>query len=292
MLFKGSAVALATPFKENGEIDYTGLDRLVDFQIAHKTDAIVAMGTTGEASTTSDPEQIEAIARVVKAAGGKVPVIAGTGINHTAHAVGLSRDAEAVGADGLLLVTPYYNKATKQGLYNHFKTIAESVKIPVILYTVPSRTAVEIPVQMVKELAEIKNIVGIKDATGNLSYTTALIHAVPDDFAVYSGNDDVVVPLMSLGGKGVISVLANILPKETHEMTRACLEGDFRKGADLQIKLYPLIKALFTEVNPVPVKAAMEILGLPAGPLRLPLTKASTETYDLLKTRLNELGLL
>ncbi len=292
MLFTGSGVALVTPFKENGEIDFEGIDQLVDFHLAHKTDAIIAMGTTGEASTTTDLEQIEGIARVVKRAAGKIPVIAGTGINNTEHAVELSREAEKVGADALLLVTPYYNKATKRGLYEHYKTIAESVNIPSILYTVPGRTAVEIPVALVKELAEIKNIIGIKDATGNLSYTTAVKHAVPKEFAVYSGNDDVVVPLLSVGGQGVISVLANILPEETHNMVQYCLAGDFAAGAAIQIKLFPLIKALFHEVNPVPVKAAMQLLGMPSGDLRLPLSKAEPETVELLKKLLTELGYL
>lgn len=292
MLFQGSGVALVTPFTEQGEIDYPGFDKLIDFHLSHKTDAIISMGTTGEASTTSDPEHIEAIAYTVKKVAGKIPVIAGTGINHTDHAISLSRQAEAVGADGLLLVTPYYNKATKRGLYEHFKNIAESVNIPSILYNVPSRTAVDIPANLVKELAEIKNIVGIKDATGNLSYTISLRHELPKDFAIYSGNDDVVVPLMSVGGNGVISVLANVLPEETHNMVAACLNNDYETAAEIQTRLYPLIKAIFHEVNPVPVKAAMELLGLPGGGLRLPLTKAEPETYELLKKVLIDLGYL
>ncbi|HZJ69018.1 MAG TPA: 4-hydroxy-tetrahydrodipicolinate synthase [Candidatus Eisenbacteria bacterium] len=292
MLFTGSGVALVTPFLENGEVDYQGIDQLVDFHLANNTQAIIAMGTTGEASTTSDPEQINGISRVVKRVAGRIPVIAGTGINHTTHAIELSVEAEKVGADGLLLVTPYYNKATKRGLYEHYKLIAESVKIPSILYTVPSRTAVEIPVNMVKELSEIKNIVGIKDASGDLSYTAAVRHAVPKDFAIYSGNDDVVVPLMSLGGQGVISVIANILPVEIHQMTQACLAGDFSTAADIQIKLLPLIQALFKEVNPVPVKAALELLDLPGGGLRLPLTRAEVETVDNLRKCLIDLDYL
>ncbi|HHU52799.1 MAG TPA: 4-hydroxy-tetrahydrodipicolinate synthase [Clostridiaceae bacterium] len=292
MLFTGSGVAIVTPFNENGEIDYPSFDILVDFHLKNKTDAIIVMGTTGEASTTSDPEQIEAIDYVVKRVGGKIPVIAGTGINHTDHAVELSVEAEKTGADGLLIVTPYYNKATKRGLYEHFKTIANSVKIPLILYTVPSRTSVEIPVDLVKELAEIDNIAGIKDATGNLAYTAALKHAVPEDFAIYSGNDDVVVPLMSLGGHGVISVFANALPLEMHNMTQACLDGDFKTAGEMQVKFLPLIKAMFAEVNPVPIKSAMELLGLPAGGLRLPLTRASEATVELLRKELTALGYL
>ncbi len=292
MLFKGSGVALVTPFTENDEIDFEGVDRLVDFHLANKTDAIIVMGTTGEASTTSDPEQIECIAHVVNRVAGKIPVIGGTGINHTDHAVELSKEAENVGADGLLLVTPYYNKATKRGLYEHYKTIADSVKIPCILYTVPGRTAVEIPVSLVKELSEIKNIVGIKDATGNLSYTAAVKHAVPKDFAIYSGNDDVIVPVMSVGGHGVISVLANILPEETHNMAEYCLNGDYPSAAEWQVKLMPFINALFCEVNPVPVKAAMQLLGMPSGNLRLPLTKAEPATFDRLEKCLKDLGYL
>ncbi|HHT24404.1 MAG TPA: 4-hydroxy-tetrahydrodipicolinate synthase [Clostridiaceae bacterium] len=292
MLFTGSGVAIVTPFKENGEIDYPGFDKLVDFHLKNKTDAIIVMGTTGEASTASDPEQIEAISYVVKRVGGKIPVIAGTGINHTDHAVELSVEAEKTGADALLIVTPYYNKATKRGLYEHYKTIANNVKIPLILYTVPGRTAVEIPVDVVKELAEIDNIVGIKDATGNLAYTAAIKHAVPKDFAVYSGNDDVVVPLMSLGGNGVISVFANALPLEMHNMVQACLDGDFKTAGEMQVKYLPLIKAMFAEVNPVPIKSAMELLGLPAGGLRLPLTRASEATVELLRKELTALNLL
>ncbi|NLM18876.1 MAG: 4-hydroxy-tetrahydrodipicolinate synthase [Clostridiaceae bacterium] len=292
MVFTGSGVAIVTPFKENGEIDYPSFDILVDFHLKNKTDAIIVMGTTGEASTTSDLEQIEAIDYVVKRVGGKIPVIAGSGINHTDHAVELSVEAEKTGADALLIVTPYYNKATKRGLYEHFKTIANSVKIPLILYTVPSRTAVEIPVDLVKELAEIDNIAGIKDATGNLAYTAAIKHAVPKDFAVYSGNDDVVVPLMSLGGSGVISVFANALPLEMHNMVQACLDGDFKTAGEMQVKYLPLIKAMFAEVNPVPIKSAMELLGLPAGGLRLPLTRASEATVELLRKELTALNLL
>ena len=292
MLFTGSGVAIVTPFKENGEIDYPSFDILVDFHLKNKTDAIIVMGTTGEASTTSDQEQIEAIEYVVKRAGGKIPVIAGTGINHTDHSVELSVAAEKTGADALLVVTPYYNKATKRGLYEHYKTIAGSVKIPLILYTVPGRTAVEIPVDLVKELAEIDNIVGIKDATGNLAYTAAVKHAVPKDFAIYSGNDDVVVPLMSVGGNGVISVFANALPLEMHNMAQACLDGDFKTAGEMQVKYLPLIKAMFAEVNPVPIKSAMELLGLPAGGLRLPLTRASEATVELLRKELNALNLL
>ncbi|MGB4609855.1 MAG: 4-hydroxy-tetrahydrodipicolinate synthase [Saccharofermentanales bacterium] len=292
MLFTGSGVAIVTPFKENGEIDYPGFDKLVDFHLKNKTDAIIVMGTTGEASTASDPEQIAAIDYVVKRVGGKIPVIAGTGINHTDHAVELSIEAEKTGVDALLIVTPYYNKATKRGLYEHYKTIAGSVKIPLVLYTVPGRTAVEIPVDLVKELAEIDNIVGIKDATGNLAYTAALKHAVPEDFAIYSGNDDVVVPLMSVGGHGVISVFANALPLEMHNMVQACLDGDFKTAGEMQVKYLPLIKAMFAEVNPVPIKSAMELLGLPAGGLRLPLTRASEATVELLRKELTALNLL
>ena len=292
MLFTGSGVALITPFTKSDEIDFASIDQLVDFHLENKTDAIIVMGTTGEASTTSDPEQIACIAHVVKRVAGRIPVIGGTGINHTDHAVELSIEAEKVGADGLLLVTPYYNKATKRGLYEHYKTIAESVKIPAILYTVPGRTSVEIPVNLVKELSEIKNIVGIKDATGNLAYTAAVKHAVPKNFAIYSGNDDVIIPIMSIGGHGVISVLANVLPKETHDMAEYCLNGDFKSAAELQVKLTPFINALFREVNPVPVKAAMELMNLPSGNLRLPLTKAEPATFDLLEKCLKDLGYL
>lgn len=292
MLFQGSAVALVTPFLENGEIDYEGMRELVRFHLEHGTDAIVSMGTTGEVSTSRDDEHIEAIRVVVEEVAGRIPVIAGTAINDTRHSITLSRMAEDVGADGLLLVTPYYNKGTAYGLYEHFRQIAESVQIPSILYTVPGRTAVHLSVDLVRKLSEVPNIVGIKDATGNLSYTTAIRQATSPDFAIYSGNDDVIVPLMSVGGSGVISVLANALPQETHDMVAACLEGDYERARSIQLALYPFIEALFVEVNPVPIKAALNLLGLPSGGLRLPLSNASEATVDRLRQELQALGYL
>lgn len=293
MLFQGSAVALVTPFLENGEIDYEGMRELVRFHLEQGTDAIVSMGTTGEVSTSRDDEHIEAIRVVVEETDGRIPVIAGTAINDTRHSITLSRLAEGVGADGLLLVTPYYNKGTEYGLYEHFRRIAESVEIPSILYTVPGRTGVHLSVDLVRKLSEVPNIVGIKDATGNLSYTTALRQATdPDHFAIYSGNDDVIVPLMSVGGSGVISVLANALPRETHDMVAACLAGDYERARSIQLALYPFIEALFIEVNPVPIKAALNLLGLPSGSLRLPLSDASEATVDRLRHELQALGYL
>ena len=218
MLFRGSGVALVTPFLENGDVDFAGLEELINFHLENSTDAIIITGTTGEASTMSDEEQLEVIKKCVEVVDGKIPVIAGTGTNNTLASAEFSKLVSNSGVDGLLVVTPYYNKANRQGLYEHFKAIANASSVPVILYTVPGRTAVLIPVDLVVELAKIENIVGIKDATGDLAYTVALRSALPNDFAIYSGNDDVVVPLLSVGGDGVISVSANVCPQETHDM--------------------------------------------------------------------------
>ena len=243
MIFTGSAVAVITPFDENLDIDYEAFDKIIDFHLENKTDALVVCGTTGEAATMTEEERYDLIKYAVGKTQGKIPVIAGTGSNNSKTSAAFSkRVSEIAGLAGLLVVTPYYNKATKEGLYLHFKTIAESTKLPIILYTVPSRTNINLDLETVVRLAEIENIVGIKDATGDLSYTAGLLNSLPKDFAIYSGNDDVVVPLMSLGGQGVISVIANILPVEIHQMTQACLAGDFSTAADIQIKLEIIIE--------------------------------------------------
>ncbi|MDY6065957.1 MAG: 4-hydroxy-tetrahydrodipicolinate synthase [Finegoldia sp.] len=293
MLFEGSAVAIVTPFNEDETVDYDTYSKLIDFQLENETDAIVVCGTTGEAATMTEEERLKLIEFTAKKVNGKIPVIAGTGSNCTRTSVDFSKKVSQIeGVDGLLLVTPYYNKATKEGLYLHFKTIADAVDLPIILYNVPGRTRVNIPVETVKRLAEIDNIVGIKDATADLHYTAALKGVLPDDFAVYSGNDDVALPLLSLGGNGVISVLANILPKQTHQMCQSFIDGDIKGAAKIQEDLLPLIEALFVEVNPVPVKAAMSMMGMCENVLRLPLTKASEQTSKLIRQRLEELNLL
>lgn len=278
--FTGSGVAIVTPFNENG-IDFEKLGKLIDIQIANKTDAIVVVGTTGEASTMPDPEHLSAIEYTVKKVAGRVPVIAGTGSNDTKHAIALTKGAEDLGADGILSVTPYYNKANKQGVINHFKAIAEAVNIPIILYNVPSRTGMNFSIDVLKELAKIENIVALKEASGNISYTAQVAAEVPELY-LYSGNDDMIVPIMSLGGKGVISVVANILPEETHNICELYEKGDVAASRKLQLDLLELINTLFIEVNPVPVKTAMNILGYNVGNLRLPLGEMDEGNYNKL----------
>ena len=282
-LFRGSAVALVTPFNEDGSVNFEELERLIEFQIENKTDALVICGTTGEASTMTDEEQVETIKFSVEKANGRVPVIAGAGSNDTRHGINLAKMCEDVGADGLLEVTPYYNKTSQRGLYEHYKVIAEAVNIPIILYDVPGRTSMSIAPQTVKELAEIDNIVGLKDASGNLSYAAEVRSLVGEDFDVYSGNDDVVVPLMSIGGVGVISVLANIYPRLVHDMCQNFFDGNIKEAGRIQVNNKKLIDALFVEPNPIPIKAAMNMMGYNVGGLRLPLYEAADSTKELLK---------
>ncbi len=286
--FKGSAVAIVTPFNESG-IDFEKLGELIEMHIANKTDAIVIAGTTGEASTMPDPEHLSSIEYTVKKVAGRIPVIAGTGSNDTAHAIALTKAAEDLGADAILSVTPYYNKANQTGLINHFKAIADSVKIPVILYNVPSRTGVNFSIPVLKELAKVENIVAIKEASGNIGYTAQVAAEVPE-LHIYSGNDDMIVPIMSLGGKGVISVVANILPKETHDICELYLNGKVEEARKLQLKYLDLINTLFIEVNPVPVKTAMNILGYNVGNLRMPLGEMQEGNYQKLCQVLKENG--
>lgn len=290
-LFKGSGVAIVTPFK-NGKIDFNKLGDLLNWHVEQGTDAIIICGTTGEASTLSDEEHKEAIKYTVEKINGRIPVVAGTGSNDTAYAVQMSQYAEAVGADALLLVTPYYNKATQKGLIAHFTIIANSVSIPIILYNVPSRTGVNILPSTIAELAKHQNIKGIKEASGIISQVAEIARLVPDDFYIYSGNDDMIVPLMSLKGSGVISVVANIAPKDTHEMVRKYLDGDVKGSCELQLDMKPLIDALFIEVNPIPVKAAMKLMNLLDGEIRLPLTEMSDEALSVLEKRMKEYGLI
>lgn len=279
--FTGSGVAIITPFDGN-TTNYDALGQLIDWQIEQGTDAIIICGTTGEASTMPDAEHLAAIEYTVERVAKRVPVIAGTGSNETAHAIELSKKAEELGADGLLQVTPYYNKTTQKGLIAHFGAIADAVNIPIILYNVPSRTGVNISIPVLKELAKRDNIVAIKEASGNISYTVQVAAEVPELY-IYSGNDDMIVPVMSLGGKGVISVLANVMPKETHELCKAYLDGDCTKATKMQLDLLDLVNALFIEVNPIPVKTAINLMGKNGGNLRLPLVDMADDTLAKLK---------
>lgn len=289
MLFKGSAVALVTPFDENG-INFEVLGQLVEYHIENKTDALVVCGTTGEATTMSDEEQFATIKYVVEKVNKRIPVIAGTGSNNTKHSIYLSQEAEKLGVDGLLVITPYYNKANQKGLKLHFEAIANSVKLPIILYNVPGRTSMNIKPSMVAELAKIDNIVAIKEASGDLAQVAEVARLVPDDFAIYSGNDDSILQLLSVGGSGVISVVANICPRETHDLVHKFLEGDIEGARKLQLGMKPLIDSLFIEVNPIPVKTAMRLLGFNVGDLRLPLADMDEKNLEVLKQELTNFG--
>ncbi len=271
ILFKGSGVAVVTPFTDDNQVNYDKLGELLDWHIENGTDAIVIVGTTGEAPTLEDEEHQEVVRYTVEKIAGRVPVIAGTGSNSTSHAIMMSQHAESVGADGVLLVTPYYNKSTQHGLIAHFEAIADSISIPCVLYNVPGRTGINIDAPTVAALAKHPNICGIKEASGNISLVAEIARVIPEDFGLWSGNDDMIVPLLSLGGHGVISVVANIMPKETHDMVMNYLDGNVNEARRLQLDMKPLIDALFCETNPVPVKEAMNIIGKEVGALRLPL---------------------
>ena len=291
-IFTGAAVALVTPMCQDGSVNYEKLDELLDFQIEGGTDAIVACGTTGEASTLSHEEHLNVIRHTVKKVGGRVPVIAGTGSNSTETAIYLSKEAEKAGADALLLVTPYYNKATQKGLVEHFVKTAEAVKIPCILYNVPSRTGCNILPATAKKINErAKNVTAIKEASGDISQIALLASIMDEDFTIYSGNDDQIVPILSLGGKGVISVLSNVAPRQTHDIVAKYLEGDVKTSCRLQLEAIDLIKSLFCEVNPIPVKAALNLMGMEAGPLRLPLTEIDGANEERLKNSLINYGI-
>ena len=291
-IFKGSGVAIVTPFNEDGTINYEELARLLEFQIENQTDAIIIAGTTGEASSLTDEEQLALIDFTVKKVDGRIPVIAGTGSNDTRHGISLSVEASKLGVDGLLMVTPYYNKCTQGGLIKHFTAMAEKVDVPIILYSVPGRTQVNIEPETVYELSKVDNIVGLKDATGDLAYAVEVMRLCGPDFALYSGNDDIIVPILSVGGVGVISVLANVVPKETHDMVDFYLQGRVKESAALQLKYKPLIDALFAEVNPIPVKKALELMDYKVGSLRLPLTEATLATTARLEELMKEAGLI
>ena len=292
-VFKGAGVAIATPFNQDGSVNYDEFERLIEFQISNQTDAIIVCGTTGEAATMSEKEHMDVVKFCIDKVAHRIPVIAGTGSNCTQTAVQLSKEAEEYGADAVLSVTPYYNKATQEGLVAHFSNVADQIKIPVIMYNVPSRTGCNIlPATAARLVKEKANIVGIKDATGNISQTAEMMNLTDGVIDLYSGNDDQVVPIMSLGGVGVISVLSNVAPKQTHEMCELALNGDFAGATAIQLKAIPLIKALFSEVNPIPVKKALEYIGIAAGPLRLPLTEIEEAHAVQLKKAMQDFGLI
>jgi 4-hydroxy-tetrahydrodipicolinate synthase len=289
-IFTGAGVALVTPMHPDGSINHEKYRELIDFQIENGTDAIISVGTTGEASTLNYQEHAEALRTAIEHTAGRVPVIAGTGSNDTEHCIRLSKDAKAMGADGLLLVTPYYNKTSQRGLIAHYTKIAASVDLPLILYNVPSRTGVNIRPETVAELYKIENVVALKQANPNLSETAQI--AALCDIDIYSGNDDQIVPVMSLGGKGVISVLSNIMPAQTAQICRDYASGNVKAACEAQLKLLPLIDALFCEVNPIPVKAAMAAMGFCENSLRLPLTPMEAKNEAVLCKCMQEVGLL
>ena len=293
-VFEGAGIALITPFREDGSVNYEKLKELLEDQIANKTDAIIICGTTGEPSTLTIEEHLDVIEATVKHVKKRIPVIAGSGSNCTQTAVYLSTEAEKRGADGLLVVSPYYNKATQKGLIKHFSTVAASVKIPIILYNIPGRTGVTIQPETISYLVRnVENIVGVKEASGDMSAIAKMFHLCQDiDIAVYSGNDDQIIPIMSLGGVGVISVLSHVAPRQTHEMCRAMLDGDVKKAAKMQLDALDVINNLFTEVNPIPVKAAMNMQGKDVGGLRLPLTYMEEEHQKALEKSMREYGIL
>ena len=291
-IFTGAGVALITPMNEDGGVNYEKLEEILEFQIANNTDAIIICGTTGEASTLSDEEHLECIRVACEVTNKRIPVIAGTGSNCTESAVYLSIEAQKRGADGLLLVTPYYNKATQNGLKAHYTAVAKKVDIPIILYNVPSRTGTTIAPKTVVELCrEVPNIVGVKDATGNISEVAEVMSLAEGDVDLYSGNDDQITPVLSLGGKGVISVLSNILPKETHDIVASYLKGDVAASRELQLKYFALIKAIFREVNPIPIKKAMNLMGMEVGSLRLPLTEMEDANAKVLAEEMRKVGI-
>ncbi len=292
-IFTGAGVAIVTPMNMDGSVNYEKLAQLIDFQIENGTDSIIICGTTGESATLSEEEHSEVIRFCIKHVNKRVPVIAGTGSNCTATAVKLSKEAEADGADGLLVVTPYYNKATQNGLIAHYTAIANAVSIPIIMYNVPSRTGCNLlPATVAKLFKEVDNIVGIKEASGNISQVASLMALTNGEIDLYSGNDDQIVPIMSLGGKGVISVLSNVAPRQTHEIVMDYVNGDVESSCRKQLEAIELINALFCEVNPIPVKEALNIMGMEAGVLRAPLSQMEPKNVEVLKTAMKNYGLI
>lgn len=291
-IFTGAGVALVTPMHADGSVNFDKMKELIEFQIANDTDALIICGTTGEASTMSDEVQIECIRFAKEVAAGRVPIIAGAGSNDTAHCIELAQGCEKAGADAVLLVTPYYNKATQKGLILHYTAVANSINIPIILYNVPGRTGCNIAPKTVAELAKVKNIVAVKEASGNLSQVAEIAALVGPDFDIYSGNDDQILPVLSLGGKGVISVLSNVAPKQTHDMVMHYLNGDTKAATKLQLDAIELISALFCEVNPIPVKTALNEMGYAVGPCVAPLCEMEPKNLETLRTALKNYGLL
>ena len=292
-IFEGAGVAIVTPFNKDGSVNYDKFAELVEFQIENGTDAIIVCGTTGESSTLTHEEHLDVIKFCVEKVNGRIPVVAGTGSNCTETAVYLSTEAEKYGVDGLLLVTPYYNKATQKGLFEHFKQVADSVKLPILLYNVPSRTGCNIlPQTAVKICSEVSNIVGIKEASGNISQVTKLAALAQGKIDIYSGNDDIIFPLLALGGNGVISVLSNVAPRETHEICSKFFAGDIEGSRNEQLRAIELCDALFCEVNPIPVKAALNLMGKEVGSLRRPLTDMEPANVEILRTAMKNYGIL
>jgi 4-hydroxy-tetrahydrodipicolinate synthase len=292
-VFKGAGVAIITPFHADGSVNYEVFAQQIDYQIENGTDAIIVCGTTGEAATLSHEEHLDVIRYCVKHVAGRIPVIAGTGSNCTETAIYLSTEAEKAGVDGLLVVTPYYNKATQKGLYNHFKAVADSVSLPIILYNVPSRTGLNIaPDTLIKLCRDVKNIVGVKEASGNISQVAKIMSMADGCVDLYSGNDDQIVPLLSLGGIGVISVLSNVAPRQTHDICQKFFDGDVAGSCKLQLEALPLVDALFCEVNPIPVKTAVNLQGREAGPMRMPLSEMEPEHVKVLEAAMKGFGVL
>lgn len=292
-IFTGAGVAIVTPFNEDGSINYKKLEELIDFQCNNGTDSIVICGTTGESATMTEQEHVDCIKKAVEFTRGRVPVVAGTGSNCTKTAIELSKEAVEAGADGLLVVTPYYNKCTQQGLIEHYKAVAKEAKAPIIMYSVGSRTGVNIAPETAATLVkEVDNIVGIKEASGNISQVAKIMNLTDGKIDMYSGNDDQIVPIMSLGGIGVISVLSNVAPKETHDICAKFLAGDVKGSRELQLRAIPLIDALFSEVNPIPVKKALNLMGYEVGGLRMPLTELTEGNTEKLAKAMKEFGIL
>ncbi len=291
-IFTGAGVAIITPFHEDGSINYDQLKKLVDYHCENGTDSIVICGTTGESATMTEEEHLECIKRTIDFTAGRLPVIAGTGSNCTATAVELSREATKAGADGLLVVTPYYNKATQKGLIEHYKAIAREADAPIIMYSVASRTGCNIePATVAALVKEVDNIVGVKEASGNISQVAKIMQLTQGDIDLYSGNDDQIVPILALGGKGVISVLSNVAPRETHEICAKFFAGDIEGSRELQLKAIPLINALFSEVNPIPVKKAVSLMGMEVGGLRMPLTEMEEANAQKLAQAMRAFGI-
>lgn len=291
-IFTGAGVAIVTPFNEDESINYDKLDQLIDYHCNNGTDSIIICGTTGESATMSEKEHMECMKFAIERTKGRLPIIAGTGSNCTRTAIDMSKEAASYGADGLLVVTPYYNKATQEGLVGHYTAVAKEAKAPIIMYSVASRTGCNIePATAARLIKEVDNIVGIKEASGNISQVAKIMHLTDGKTDLYSGNDDQIVPILSLGGKGVISVLSNVAPQETHDICAKFFEGDVKGSLELQLKAIPLIEQLFCEVNPIPVKKAMKLMGMDCGPLRMPLTELTPQHEESLAKAMTEFGI-